>query len=139
MKNIAKTAAAALLALFAASALAKDTRMVGLVFDKGAETAQIPDEIKGDEAVMYRFRAKKGQSLAVALTPRNQNANFILYGPGKWPGTVMHDSAASGSYQFDGKAQSDGPHAVLVSRNPGSDKGEPAKFDLAITVKKAAQ
>jgi hypothetical protein len=139
MKHFARIATVAVFALFAASAFAKDTRVVGLVFDKGAETATIPDEIKGDEPVMYRFRAKRGQSLAVALKPLNRNTDFILCGPGKWPGTVMHDSAASGSQRFEGKVASDGPHAVLVSRSAGRDPGEPARYDLAITLKKAAQ
>ncbi len=138
MKYLARSAAIALFALFAASAFARDTRVVGVVFDKGAETAQITDEIKGDEPVMYRFRAKKGQFLSVTLNPKNQNADFILYGPGKWPGTVMHDSAASGSRQFDWKAQSDGSHAVLVSRSANRDTSEPAKFDLTINLKKSA-
>lgn len=97
MKHFAGIAAVAAFALFAATAFAKDTRVVGLVFDKGAETATIPDETKGDEPVMYRFRAKKGQSLSVTLNPGSQNVDFIFYGPGKWPGRVMHDSAASGS------------------------------------------
>jgi len=139
MSPLTRTIAAVTLALAATVAHAKDTRMVGLVFDKGAETARVPDEIKGDEPVMYRFRAKKGQSLSVALNPENRNTGFILYGPGKWPGTVMHDSAASGSFEFSGKAQSDGPHAVLVSRSAGGNTGEPARFELTITVKKAAQ
>ncbi len=78
MKHFARIATVAVFALFAASAFAKDTRVVGLVFDKGAETATIPDEIKGDEPVMYRFRAKRGQSLAVALKPLNRNTDFIL-------------------------------------------------------------
>jgi hypothetical protein len=51
----------------------------------------------------------------------------------------MHDSAASGSQRFEGKVASDGPHAVLVSRSAGRDPGEPARYDLAITLKKAVQ
>lgn len=139
MKRIATTVAAALLALCAVTAFAKDTRMVGLAFERGAETAQIADEIKGDEPVMYRFRAKKGQPLAVVLSPKDQNADFILYAPGKWPGTELHNSAAGGRLEYARKVDRDGVHAVLVSRSAGRDPGEPAGFELTITLKQAAK
>lgn len=139
MKRIATTAAAALVALFSVAAFAKDIRMVGLAFERGAETAQIADEVKGDEPVMYRFRAATGQVLAVVLSPKNRNTDFILYAPGKWPGTELHNSAAAGKLQYAGPVDRDGVHAVLVSRSAGRDPGEPAGFDLTITLKKAAQ
>jgi len=139
MKRIATTAAAALVALFAVTTFAKDTRMVGVAFERGAETAQIADEIKGDEPVMYRFRAKKGQPLSVVLSPKNQNTDFILYAPGKWPGTELHNSGAAGRHQYAGQVDRDGVHAVLVSRSAGRDPLEPAKFDLTITLKKVAK
>lgn len=139
MKRIATTAAAALLALFAVTAMAKDIRMVGVAFERGAETAQIADEVKGDEPVMYRFRAATGQVLSVVLSPKNRNTDFILYAPGKWPGTELHNSAAVGKLQYAGPVDRDGVHAVLVSRSAGRDPGEPAGFDLTITLKKAAQ
>ncbi len=139
MKRIATTAAAALLALFAVTAIAKDIRMVGVAFERGADTARIADEVKGDEPVMYRFRAATGQDLSVVLSPKNGNTDFILYAPGKWPGTELHSSAAGGRLQYAGRVDRDGVHAVLVSRSAGRDPGEPARFDLAITLKKAAQ
>jgi hypothetical protein len=139
MKRLATTAAAALLALFAVTANAKDIRMVGVAFERGAETAQIADEVKGNEPVMYRFQAKKGQPLSVVLSPKNQNTDFIVYAPGKWPGTELHNSAVAGKLQYSGRGDRDGVHAVLVSRSAGRDAGEPAGFDLTITLKKAAQ
>jgi len=139
MKRIVTTAAAALLALFATGTFAKDIRMVGVAFERGAERAQIADEIKGDEPVMYRFRATTGQLLSVVLSPKNQNADFILYAPGKWPGTELHNSAAAGKLQYAGQVDRDGVHAVLVSRRAGRDPGEPVGFDLTINLKKAAK
>ena len=131
--------------LFATIAFAKDsrlppdTRMVGVVFHKGADTAHIVDEIKGAQPVMYRFKAVKGQSLVVELRPKDQNTEFILFAPGKWPGTELHDSAARSSRQYSGQVNQDGMYAVLVSRSAGADKGEPARFDLTVTLKKAAK
>lgn len=139
MKRIATTAAAALLALFAVTAIAKDIRMVGVAFERGAKTAQIADEVRGDEPVMYRFRAATGQYLAVVLSPKNRNTDFIVYAHGKWPGTELHNSGAAGKLQYAGQVDRDGVHAVLVSRSAGHEPGEPAGFDLTITLKKAAQ
>lgn len=139
MNRIATTVAAALLALFTVTAFAKDIRMVGVAFERGAETAQIADEVKGDEPVMYRFRAANGQYLEVVLGPKNRNTDFILYAPGKWPGTELHSSAAAGKLQYAGRVDRDGVHAVLVSRGAGRDPGQPAGFELTITLKKVAQ
>lgn len=139
MKWIAATAAAVLFALFTMTGFAKDIRMVGVAFERGAETAQITDEIKSDEPVMYRFRAATGQFLAVVLSPKNQNTDLILYAPGKWPGTELHDSAAGGKLQYAERVDRDGVHAVLVSRSVGRGPGEPAGFDLTIELKNAAK
>jgi hypothetical protein len=139
MKRIATTAVATLLALFDVTALARDIRMVGVAFERGAETAQITDEVKADEPVMYRFRAATGQDFAFVLSPKNRNVDLILYAPGKWPGTELHNSAAAGRLQYAGQVGRDGVHAVLVSRSAGRAAGEPAGFDLTITLKKAAQ
>jgi len=141
MKRFAKLAGIALLALAGVSAqagdprLPPDTRMVGVVFHKGADTAHVVDEIKGDQPVMYRFKPAKGQALTVELRPKDQNTEFVLFAPGKWPGTELHDSAAKGSRQYSGKVDRDGMHAVLVSRAAGADKAAPARYDLTITMK----
>lgn len=86
---------------------------------------------------MYRFKPVKGQPLAVELRPKDQNTEFVLFAPGKWPGTELHDSAARGSRQYTGQVDRDGMHAVLVSRSAGADTAAPARFDLVITTGKA--
>lgn len=142
MKTIASTLAILLLAFSTAFAtpFPKDTRVVGVVFDKGADTVKIPDETKRDAPVMYRVRAKKGQTLTIILSPENQNADFVLYAPGKWPGVVRHDSGAAGNRHYSGQIDSDGVYAIVVSPSPeGRDQGEPAKYELTITLRSASK
>ena len=120
MRFLTRVTAAAL-AAFAVHTFAGDNvRMVGLVFDRGHDTAEIADELSGDESVMYRFRPKVGQFIHVSLRPNNQHTEFKLYAPGKWPGEEMHDSKASGSREFKGRVEKDGFHAILVSREQGA-------------------
>jgi hypothetical protein len=89
---------------------------------------------------MYRVRAKEGQTLTVILSPENQNADFVLYAPGKWPGVVRHDSGAAGNRQYSGKIDSDGVYAIVVSPSPkGLDQKVTAKCELTITLKSAAK
>jgi hypothetical protein len=95
------------------------TRLVGAVFDKGAQTTRIADGIEGNQPVMYRFKPKKGQLVAVELRPRNQDTEFVLFAAGKWPGTELHGSAAKGSRQYSGQVDGDGMHAILVSQSAG--------------------
>ncbi len=132
--------AALALSVIATHAVALDNvRMVGVVFDHGHDTAEITDEITGDESVMYRFRPKVGQIIHVSLRPNNQRTEFKLYAPGKWPGEELHDSKSSGSREFKGRVTKDGFHAILVSQDQGASKeGETASYDLVITLKEKA-
>ena len=137
MKFLPKTTAA-LLALITAAAFADNTRMVGVVFDPGADTAELSDELKGDESVMYRFRPSRGQVLTVSLSAEDPDTAFIVYAPGKWPGDELHNSKTDGSREYEGEIDRNGPHAVLVFRDgETTDEEENAKYDLAISLKTA--
>ncbi len=136
MKSLMTVPVAAVLALASMHASADDTRMVGVVFDKGADTIEIADEVQADESVMYRLRAKEGQVLSVSLRPLDENTEFILYGPGKWPGEELHSSATDGRYDYRGQCRREGPYAVLVSRTPASAgrEDEAARFELVLVL-----
>ncbi len=141
MKPLNRYSAVALLTLVAGLASAAyDVRMVGIVFDDGADTAELSDSITGDESVMYRFRAKDGQRLRVVLRPGNDNTHFILYAPGKWPGEVRHDSERGDGYEFDGRIDRDGFHAVTVFQEPDASRaGRRASYELVITLEDRAE
>jgi len=146
MKPFVKLAGLVLLFLISVSSaysgdprLPPDTHMVGVVFHKGADTAHVVDEIKGGQPVMYRFKPGKGQSLVVELRPKDENTEFVLFAPGKWPGAELHDSAAKGSRQYSGQVDRDGMHAVLVPRRAGADLAASERYDLVITIKGAAR
>ena len=117
-----------------------NTRMVGLVFDPGADTAEITDEITGSESVMYRFKGKPGQDLRISLRPNNQRTEFVLYAPGKWPGEEMYNSKAGGSREYRGQLYRDGMHAIQVFQaGNASSGGQISKYDLVITLRNAAR
>jgi len=142
MKSIVTIIAMLLFTLSTAFAapFPRDTRVVGVGFEPGTDTTSITDETRSDAPVMYRFSAKKGHILTVVLKPENQNADFVLYAPGKWPGEVRHDSATVGNRQFTGDIERAGVYAVVVSPSPREgDKGAPVKFDLTISLKHAAK
>ncbi len=136
MRFSTRLAGAALAAIALQAVAGDNVRMVGVVFDRGADTAEIADKITGDESVMYRFKANDGQFLQVSLRPDNQHTDFILYAPGKWPGEELHDSRATGSREFEGRLVKDGFHAVLVTQGGGANGGgKTSKYDLVITLR----
>ena len=130
-----KLAATLLLTLlmYGCATTTSDTRMVGLVFDPGAETAEITDEIAGSESVMYRFKGKPGQDLRVSLRPNNQRTEFVLYAPGKWPGEEMYRSKTGGSREYQGELHKEGMHAVQVFQTGSAD--QTSNYDLVITLR----
>jgi len=120
--------------MFGCATTANDTRMVGLVFDPGADTAEITDQITGSESVMYRFQAKHGESIHVSLRPDNQHTEFVLYAPGNWPGEKMYESKAGGSREYRGKLYRDGMHAIQVFQTGDASLGRlTSKYDLVMT------
>lgn len=137
MMKVFRFMLAAGLAVSAAAALAAyDVRMFGVVFDDSAETFETSDKITADESVMYRLRPKEGQNLRVRLTPDNNHTDFIVYAPGKWPGEVLHDSETTGTYEYSGRVNKTGPHAVSVFQSQQAiAEGMTAEYELLIEVK----
>lgn len=126
----------AVCALSACTSTASDTQMVGLVFDPGADTAELAGQISGDESVMYRFQAEDGQFLSVGLQPNSQDVEFILYAPGRWPGEVVFATEAAGGRAFEGQVEADGVHAVEVFQSPqASQRGETSAYEIDITLR----
>ncbi len=137
MKQIIGTVAFLMLtmSMVFASPFPTGTRVVGVVFDPGQDTINITDETKSEAPVMYRMRASHGQSLTVTLIPENQDADFALYAPGKWPGTLIHDSGAGDGLQFKGQIEQEGAHAVVVVPSTrGGTQLDSAKYELVITL-----
>lgn len=127
--------ASAMLSIAMFAGAAYDVRMVGIVFDPGADSADITDTITGDESVMYRFRPKEGQTLRVRLDADNDHTDFIVYAPGKWPGLVLHDTEESGRFEYEGRVGQTGFHAVSVFQ--GEDavaEGRTSGYELVIEV-----
>ena len=122
------------LALSGCATSGDDIRMVGVVFDPGADTIEITDEITGPGSVMYRFEGEPGEMLQVSLRPDDQRTEFVLYAPGRWPGEEMYDSRTGGSRDFRGELYRDGMHAIQVIQTGGAaDEARTSRFDLVIT------
>ncbi len=127
--------AAGLIAAFAAQAGASDdVRMVGVVFDRGADTFETTDTIAGKESVMYRFKGKDGQYIRVSLRPNNQHTDFVLRAPGKWPGEEMYNSQAGGGREYEGQLYRDGFHSITVFQGRS---GGTSQYDLVVTLSDA--
>jgi len=115
---------------------AYDVRVVGVVFDRGADQMEVADTIEGNESVMYRLRPKEGQAFRVRLSADNDHTDFIVYAPGKWPGKVLHDSDASGVMEYEGVVTKTGPHAVSVFQSPQAvEQQSTSNYKLIIEVK----
>ncbi len=136
MKLLVPTAVVAVLLTCGAVAFAAyDVRMVGVVFDPGAEQIKVTETITGDESVMYRFRPHKGQTLHVRLETDSDHTAFIVYAPGKWPGKVLHDSDESGAMEYRGEVGKTGPHAVSVFQSQRAiEQGLSSEFELLLEV-----
>lgn len=115
--------------------VASNDRMAGLVFDPGADTAELADQISGDESVMYRFQAKDGQFLSVSLQSDSEDTEMVVYAPAEWPGDVLFNSETSGGREYEGSINTDGVHAVKVFQNQEASKqGAISTYEVVITL-----
>jgi hypothetical protein len=129
-------AAAGLMSSAAGTALGSDERKTVVVFDRGAETAEITDRITGREYVVYQFMARNGQFLTVSPRPDNRNTGFNVYIPGRGPGDeALYNSETGGGPEYYGQLYTDGTHSVSVFQNRNAARqGKVSNYDLVITL-----
>lgn len=137
MKHLLRHAVAAILILATGSAaLASDERTTVVVFERGADTAELTDRITGREYVLYKFKARNGQFLKVSLRPDNQNTGFNVYIPGRGPGEEsLYNSETGGGLEYYGQLYKDGTHTISVFQNRNAARqGKVSNYDLVITL-----
>lgn len=104
-------------------------------FDRGRDNAVLTDRISGEEYVIYRLNARKGQFLSISLRPDNQGTDFNLYAPGDEPGDEAIYASATKGREFSGELENSGNHLVSVFLNRNAArKGEVANFDIVFRI-----
>ena len=131
---VAATAAAILSALALADAAAADAgiRQEKVTFTKGAASAVIKGQIKGDTTVDYIVSAAAGQTLSVKLQKTNSQNYFNVLPPGS-TGSAMFVGDSGESYS--GTLPTDGDYAVRVYlMRPAARRGESSSYTLTVGV-----
>jgi hypothetical protein len=108
-----------------------------VTFAKGASSAEIKGQVKGDEYVDYQVRAAAGQTLTVTLKPTNRSTYFNVNPPGSTDVSMFVGSTSGDS--FKGMLPADGDYTVRVylMRN-AARRNEVSTYTLAIGVTGAA-
>ena len=135
MKLIVAAAAAAIAfaqGLAGTAAADAGIRQEKVQFPKGASSAVIKGQIKGDATVDYVVRAAAGQTLSVKLQKSNAQNYFNVMPPGS-TGSAMFvgDSGAN----YSGMLPTDGDYVVRVYlMRPAARRGESSNYTLTIDV-----
>ena len=129
---IAAAAALALLQSVAAAAQPAPPRQERVTFAKGATSATIKGQMKGDADVDYIVRAAAGQTLTVALKGSNRSNFFNVLPPGS-ADVAMYVGQDGGPYT--GMLPTDGDYKVRVylMRN-AARRNEVSNYELTVTV-----
>ncbi len=132
--NVVAAVAAAALVLAAAGPVSADAaiRSEKVQFAKGASSAVIKGQLKGDATVDYTVRAAAGQTLAVKLQKTNAQNYFNVMPPGS-TGSAMFVGDAGGDYS--GVLPADGDYVVRVYlMRPAARRGESSNYTLTVGV-----
>jgi hypothetical protein len=131
-----RLAAAVAIALAApAAAFASDAKTVHVHFNKGATGTIVSGKIKGDEYILYKLGAKKGQFLTVSLRPDNASTGFNVYIPGRGPGDEALFHSDGGAAEYRGQLYVDGDHTVSVFLNRNAARqGQTSSFDITFEI-----
>ena len=126
-------AAAVGLALLCIPAMAKDAVHTKQVqFDKGTNGTTVKGQVKGDDYVLYKLGAKKGQSMSVSI--KSRNAHFNVYAPGKGPGQEAIFAGEPG-IPYVGTLPADGTYTIsvyLMRAIARKDKNTPYTLTMSI-------
>ena len=131
---VAATAAAITIAQALVGAVAADAgiRQEKIQFAKGASSAVIKGQLKGDTTVDYTVRAAAGQTLAVDLKKSNPQNYFNVMPPGS-TGSAMFVGDSGDNYS--GMLPADGEYTVRVYlMRPAARRGEASTYTLTIGV-----
>jgi hypothetical protein len=132
--NLAAAVAVVVLSFGVAGPAAADAgiRSEKVQFAKGASSAVIRGQLKGDAMVDYAVRAAAGQTLAVKLQKTNAQNYFNVMPPGS-TGSAMFVGDAGGDYS--GVLPADGDYVVRVYlMRPAARRGEASNYTLTIGV-----
>ena len=132
--NVVAAVAAAALVLAVAGPVSADAgiRSEKVQFAKGASSAVIKGQLKGDATVDYTVRAAAGQTLAVKLQKTNPQNYFNVMPPGS-TGSAMFVGDAGGDYS--GVLPADGDYVVRVYlMRPAARRGESSNYTLTVGV-----
>jgi hypothetical protein len=132
--SLVATVVAAALILAVAGPVSADTgiRSEKVQFAKGASSAVIKGQLKGDATVDYTVRAAAGQTLAVKLQKTNAQNYFNVMPPGS-TGSAMFVGDAGGDYS--GVLPADGDYVVRVYlMRPAARRGESSNYTLTVGV-----
>ena len=129
---IAAAAALALLQSVSAAAQPAPPRQERVTFARGASSATIKGQMKGDADVDYLVRAAAGQTLSVSLKVSNRSNYFNVLPPGS-ADVAMHVGQDGGPYT--GMLPADGDYTVRVylMRN-AARRNEVSSYELTIGV-----
>jgi hypothetical protein len=117
-------------ALVGTAAADAGIRQEKVQFAKGASSAVIKGQLKGDETVDYIVRAAAGQTLSVKLQKTNVQNYFNVLPPGS-TGSAMFVGDSGENYS--GVLPTDGNYVVRVYlMRPAARRGESSNYTLTI-------
>ena len=131
---LAATAVALALAQALVGSAAADAgiRQEEVQFAKGASSAVIKGQLKGDATIDYTVRAAAGQTLAVKLQKSNTQNYFNVLPPGS-TGVAMFVGDTGENYS--GLLPTDGDYTIRVYlMRPAARRGEASSYTLTIGV-----
>jgi hypothetical protein len=131
---VAATAMALALAQVVIGTAAADSgiRQEKVKFAKGASSAVIKGQLKGDAMVDYAVRAAAGQTLTVAVQKSNAQNYFNVLPPGS-TGVAMFVGDTGENYS--GLLPEDGDYTIRVYlMRPAARRGETSRYTLTIGV-----
>jgi hypothetical protein len=129
---LAATAALALVASIAAAAQPAPPRQERVTFAKGASSATVTEQLKGDADVDYLVRAAAGQTLSVELKVSNRANYFNVLPPGSADVAIYVGQTGEA---YTGILPADGDYTVRVylMRN-AARRNETSTFTLTVRV-----
>ena len=115
-----------------AAAQPQAPRQERVTFAKGASSATIKGQLKGDTTVDYRVRAAAGQTITVALEPSNRSNYFNVLPPGSTDVAMYVGQTGEG---FTGMLPADGDYLVRVYlMRSAARRNESSMYTLTIGV-----
>jgi hypothetical protein len=101
-------------------------------FARGATSATVKGQLKGDQSVDYTVRAAAGQTLSVTLTPSNRSTFFNVLPPGS-ADVAMYNATTGEPYR--GMLPTDGDYNIRVYLvRAAARRNEVSSYTLTVQV-----